>query len=256
MHCKFLIVAVVSTAFATAATQASAQSPPAAALTEADTLDGTLALTWRGVWSAATSYALDDIVTARGSSWRARRTSLNKVPGQTSPSTALDWEPLAVGYNALGAWSGVKTYHPNDLVQQGGETWRARRTSLNMAPGPTTPLDWQRMVTKGAAGATGPTGATGPAGAPGVAGPTGATGPTGPQGATGAQGSMGATGTQGPAGPTLQLRTTFADIYLPGTSVNVQLATLTFTPPVSGAIDPHAVQDYSDLACQGDLRPL
>jgi hypothetical protein len=57
----------------------------------------------------------------------------------------------------------------------------------------------------------------------------------GPQGIQGVQGPVGATGATGPAGPTLQKRTNFVFMNVPATGVSpVQLATLTFTPPVSG----------------------
>ena len=46
--------------------------------------------------------------------------------------------------------------------------------------------------------------------------------------------STGATGPQGPAGSVLQKRITFQFVPIPGQGVNGQLATLTFTSPVSG----------------------
>jgi hypothetical protein len=63
----------------------------------------------------------------------------------------------------------------------------------------------------------------------GPVGPTGATGADGPQGIQGIQ------GIQGPAGPTLLKRTTFSFVTIPPSAGGaVQIATLTFTPPVSG----------------------
>jgi hypothetical protein len=117
----------------------------------------------KGAWVATKAYVLDDLVTSRGSTWRAKRANTNKIPGQTLPtSTAPDWEVFAAGFNPLGAWSGVKTYQPNDLVNSLGSTWRAKRTSTNVTP--VAGADWQQLAAKGAAGATGATGATGPAG--------------------------------------------------------------------------------------------
>src|SRR5690242_16137020 len=49
-------------------------------------------LTPRGAWSAQVSYAADDLVTARGSTWRAKVANSDRVPGSTSPSTAAYWE--------------------------------------------------------------------------------------------------------------------------------------------------------------------
>src|ERR1041385_106806 len=71
----------------------------------------------KGEWDAGTTYARDDIVTARGSSWISlRNNNLNKVPGQTQPSTATSWRLFARGFNPLGAWSNVTQYQPADLV--------------------------------------------------------------------------------------------------------------------------------------------
>jgi hypothetical protein len=148
----------------------------------------TAALTPRGAWSASTTYHADDLVEARGSTWRARRTNVGKVPGQTNPSTALDWELFAAGFNPLGAWIGTTTYQPNDLVIHVGSTWRAKLTNKNRAPN-THPAFWEKFAAQGAAGAKGATGATGPQG------------PAGPQGPKGDKGASGATGPQGPQGP-------------------------------------------------------
>jgi hypothetical protein len=105
----------------------------------------------RGAWSPTVNYVLDDLVTSRGSAWRAKRANINKVPGSTSPSTALDWERFAAGFNPGGAWVGSKTYHRDDLVLRLGSTWRALRTNLNVTPG-ISPADWQQFAAKGAPG--------------------------------------------------------------------------------------------------------
>ncbi len=42
----------------------------------------------RGAWSAATPYLTNDLATAGGSSWRAKRNNTNKPPA----TSALDWE--------------------------------------------------------------------------------------------------------------------------------------------------------------------
>ena len=101
----------------------------------------------RGVWTAAASYLLNDVVTFGGSSWRAKRASLNK-----QPVAGLDWELWA----AKGAAGPIG---PRGLQGVAGATGPAG------AAGPA-----------GVAGATGPTGATGPVG------PAGAQGPVGPRG--------------------------------------------------------------------------
>ena len=105
----------------------------------------------RGAWNDSTTYVIDDIVTSRGSTWRSKRNSnLNKVPGQTQPSTATSWELFARGFNPLGAWSNATKYQPDDLVTHLGQTYRARITNLNKQPTNTT--NWELLAAKGAAG--------------------------------------------------------------------------------------------------------
>ncbi len=147
------------------------------------------------------------------------------------------------GLSPRGTWSAIKTYLENDLTVSLGSSWRAKKNAavnLNHPPS-TSPTFWEKFAAKGATGAQGPAGATGAqglAGATGAQGTAGATGAQGPAGATGAQGATGAAGTQGatgPAGPTLQKRTTFSFVTIPNAGQPaVQLATIAFTPPVSG----------------------
>jgi hypothetical protein len=160
----------------------------------------TTALTPQGEWSASTIYKVDDLVTARGSTWRAKVTNRNKVPGQTNPSMSAYWELFAGGYNSLGAWVSTTKYQPDDLVTYLGSTWRAKLTNLNVAPN-THPNQWEQLAAKGDTGDTGATGPAGPTGPRGATGPTGPRGATGAQGATGSTGPTGATGTTGATGP-------------------------------------------------------
>src|SRR4029079_8807650 len=105
----------------------------------------------KGAWDAGTTYAKDDIVTARGSSWISlRANNLNKVPGQTQPSSAAYWRLFARGFNPAGAWSNVTKYQPDDLVTFGGQTYRAKLTNTNKATTNTT--NWELLVAKGAPG--------------------------------------------------------------------------------------------------------
>ncbi len=138
----------------------------------------------KGVWNPSTNYLKDDIVIARGSTWIARRNNKGKVPGQTNPSTAADWQLFARGFNPLGAWSNATLYQPDDVVTFNGQTFRAKLTRAGSQPA--SNQFWELLAQKGAQGDAGP---QGPAG---VAGPTGA---------AGAAGATGAKGDQGDAGP-------------------------------------------------------
>jgi hypothetical protein len=104
----------------------------------------------KGAWSPTATYRRDDIVTSRGSTWRARRLNKGKVPGQTRPSTRRFWELLARGFNPRGVWLSARKYQPDDLVISNGSTWRAKITNRNKAPvaGP----NWEPFAQKGAAG--------------------------------------------------------------------------------------------------------
>jgi hypothetical protein len=95
----------------------------------------------RGAWATNLTYLRDDVVTFQGSSWRAKRTNLNKSPA----TSTLDWEKFVA---------------KGDAGQQG----------LAGAAGPAGPA--------GATGSAGATGAAGPAGPQGPAGPTGPQGPS------------------------------------------------------------------------------
>ncbi len=150
----------------------------------------------KGVWDPATTYVIDDIVTSRGSTWRSKRNNnLNKVPGQTSPSTATYWELFSRGFNPAGEWLSSTKYQPDDLVTRNGQTFRAKITNTNRAPAANQ--FWELLAQKGEKGEQGEQGDVGPQGLAGAAGAAGATGATG---ATGPEGPQGPQGIQGPAG--------------------------------------------------------
>jgi len=123
---------------------------------------------WQDVWSASTTYKVNDAVSLGGTSYLSLvDDNLNNDP-ETSPS---EWAILALE-GAAGAT---------------GATGSAGATGPTGADGST-----------GAPGATGADGGAGSAGATGPTGPTGAdstvAGPAGPTGATGATGATGSAG--------------------------------------------------------------
>jgi hypothetical protein len=195
-------------------------------------LDAPLLLTPRGEWDPETAYVVDDIVTSRGSTWRAKRANRNKVPGQTLPTTRNDWEPVAFGLNPTGAWSSNSRYHPGDLVTDDGSTWRAKRTNINRPPVRNT-ADWELLAAKGYAGPEGPRGPQGQrgeTGAQGPQGPQGTQGPLGPQGQRGLQGPLGFTGPQGPQGPAGPNVIADGTVALPSIRFASDLETGVFSP--------------------------
>jgi hypothetical protein len=124
---------------------------------------GARGLTFKGVWSSATTYATDDAVFFNGSAWLAKRASTSVTPVE-----GADWTLLA----------------------QKGDTG---------ATGPQGPTG--ATGSQGPQGLTGSAGPQGPSGSTGVQGPQGLTGPQGPQGSTGPQGVQGIQGPQGVQGP-------------------------------------------------------
>src|SRR6185312_10067133 len=123
----------------------------APALEAQDALVADPDLAAKGVWDATKTYAKDDVVTARGSSWVSLRSNnLNKVPGQTQPSSAAYWRLFARGFNPAGAWSNATKYQPDDLVTRGGQTYRAKLTNTNKSSNNTT--YWELLAAKGAPG--------------------------------------------------------------------------------------------------------
>ena len=114
----------------------------------------------RGAWSNSTTYVENDLVTAEGSSWRAKHNddaNLNRQPW-TNP---IFWEKFAAkGKDGVDGKDGAD----------------------------------------GAVGPPGPAGPAGPQGPAGEPGPQGETGEMGPQGPAGATGPQGATGPMGPTG--------------------------------------------------------
>lgn len=147
---------------------------------------------YKGAWSAAVAYQKDEIVTARGSTWRAKADSKGKTPGSTNPNNSAYWAVLYEGRNPLGAWRANAVYQPDDVVTFHGQSWQAKLT--NHGSQPAANATWHVFMPKGAGGAAG---TSGPHGPKGLQGPRG---PQGPTGATGAPGAAGATGATGPVG--------------------------------------------------------
>jgi hypothetical protein len=110
----------------------------------------------RGAWVTNMTYVVNDLVTFQGSTWRAKRSNVNKSPA----TSTLDWEKF------------VAKGDPG----QAGPAGPA-------GPGGAT----------GPAGPAGSIGAIGPAGPTGTAGVTGPQGPQGPQGQQGPTGIVSVT---------------------------------------------------------------
>ncbi len=114
----------------------------------------------KGAWSNSTTYVENDLVTAEGSSWRAKHNDTANLNRQPSSNPTF-WEKFAAkGKDGVDGEDGAD----------------------------------------GAMGPQGPAGPAGPQGPAGDAGPQGEIGEMGPQGPAGATGPQGDTGPMGPTG--------------------------------------------------------
>lgn len=118
---------------------------------------GPRGLTPRGAWHQKDNYRVDDVVTFKGSSWRA----LADSKGQRPDGTEAPWETFVMR----------------------GQPGAAGPIGAKGDPGAEGPA--------GPAGEQGPAGVAGPAGPAGEQGPMGVAGPIGPRGLTGPQGAKG-----------------------------------------------------------------
>lgn len=81
--------------------------------------------TWRGAWSAAAAYAIDDVVSKDGSSWIAKGANKNVAPVEGNTWSQLKLEA---------AWNSTASYTEGDVVSNNGLSWIAKRANKNVAP--------------------------------------------------------------------------------------------------------------------------
>ena len=161
---------------------------------------GNRGVMWKGAWSIAVYYDVDDSVERLGSSYICIQEHISQEPPNASYWDILAEEGSEGPTGPTGAQGDLGPTGPQGDTGALGPTGPQGDTG---ALGPTGP-----QGDTGAEGPTGPTGSTGALGPTGPQGDTGAEGPTGPQGDTGAegptgpQGDTGETGPLGPTGPT------------------------------------------------------
>ena len=99
---------------------------------------------WRGAWSAAASYAVNDAVSIGGYSFIATSANTNSPP----PSAA--WAVLAAkgspGLVWKGTWSSATAYKVGDAVLKDGSSYIAVAASTNSAP---PSASWNVLAAKG-----------------------------------------------------------------------------------------------------------
>ncbi|WP_419805409.1 DNRLRE domain-containing protein [Terriglobus sp.] len=239
---------------------------------------GPVGITWRGGYTSATNYALNDAVTWQGQSW------LSATAGNhgNTPGTTTDWVLLAAqgaigpqgpqgdigpqgnkgdtgatgaqgpqglqgamglqgepGMLFQGSYDATRNYALHDGVTFGGGTWLSL-TAGNHGNTPGTTLDWVQLAAPGTVGATGPQGAMG------------STGPAGPKGDRGDIGATGQAGPQGLQGAPVAFRGPWSSVsaYVTGDAVSYSGSSWIATAATSGT-PPGSAPQWSLLAQAG-----
>lgn len=192
---------------------------------------------YRGAWSSATAYSVNDRVSYNGTTYISNTSNTNKPPnlnptdwdasglqGATGPAPIISGASTSLVTVGTGsksfttqagiAWSvgqRVRASNPDSSLVVAGAITSYSSTSLTInadtASGIGSSTNWTISVT-GEIGPIGQQGIQGNQGIQGVIGPTGAIGPTGPQGIQGIQGIQGQGINYGASG-TLAQRSTY-----------------------------------------------
>lgn len=117
-------------------------------------IPGPEGINWRGAWSAATNYAIDDAVFVNGSAFIALIANTNVQPTATGGT----WSLLALGVRWRSAWGAGNTYAAQDAVSYNGASYISLQNgNVNHLPDALAPW-WALMAAKGDVGAVGPAG--------------------------------------------------------------------------------------------------
>jgi hypothetical protein len=138
---------------------------------------GPIGMNWRGAWSAATAYVVNDGVTQGGASYICTTANTNQPPpnatywnvvaAQGSPGAIGVTGPAGpIGMNWKGPWASATAYAINDAVSQGGSSYIAIAANTNQQPPNAT--YWHLIAQQGAVGNPGGPGPTGPQGPVGM----------------------------------------------------------------------------------------
>ncbi len=157
---------------------------------------GAAGLSWRGIWSPQSNYALNDAILDNGSSYRCIAAPNVGNPPATSPGL---WQLVA----SVGSPGATGSTGPVGAQGSTGPQGLPGQAGVPGVPGTQGP--------QGEPGNTGPTG-TGQQGPPGISGATGATGVAGPTGASFTQFVVG----QDPADPYQTVQSAVAAAQLAG----------------------------------------
>ena len=126
---------------------------------------------WRGVWSATTAYAINDLVRHEGTAWLATVANTGSEPADNSS----DWAAFAeggddgddgapgtpgapgaqgTGFQWQGEWDNATAYAIRDVVHHMGSAWIATAANTGNTPSGAS-LVWDLYAERGEAGADG-----------------------------------------------------------------------------------------------------
>lgn len=92
---------------------------------------GKLRFQFRGDYAAASQYEYNDVVKYGGNVYCYINVAATVG---NPPGLITHWSLMVSGLAAKGAWNSATTYQVNDVVIQGGSTYRATAASTNQAP--------------------------------------------------------------------------------------------------------------------------
>jgi collagen type VII alpha len=145
----------------------------------------------RGAWAASTVYAVDNIVTNGGNTYRV--TTAHTSPATFSTANLELWASRGTtgstgpGFVPKGAWTTGLVLAVNDVVTYDGGVYRT--TTAHTAGAAFAPANFELWASRGLQGVKGDTGSQGAKGDTGAAGTPGAKGDKGDTGSTGAPGT-------------------------------------------------------------------
>lgn len=130
-----------------------AKGDPGAAGTNGTNGTNGTSFTYRGTWSSATTYVVNDVVTSSGSSYIATAVNTNLTPASNPGS----WSVLAAqgstgtsgtSFTYKGTWSSATTYTARDVVTYNGSSYVAIASGSNKTPDTQTSF-WSLMAAAG-----------------------------------------------------------------------------------------------------------
>ena len=117
---------------------------------------GKLKFTWKGTWSTASAYEVDDVVYHSGSSYICIADAANTTASPEQNST--NWTVMMRGVNYVGTWSSSTNYYRGDIVLYNSNAYIMDSDSVSpltgtaYTPGTTASTNHWKVISTGTAG--------------------------------------------------------------------------------------------------------